>query len=196
MLLLKSLNARVTLCPLSKWLRKKSPGEHFPRYKTNTPRKVFCTTPNLSLKKTNLPLPKDFCQNICNLLISGNVLQCHCSSLNIISNEMIPDLKMVWAVMKNWILWELDATLITIHQLDLEAFMSCITTEIVGYLILCWFLFLGDFSLSHLKGGNKVTLALNDLRWAFNLTLENKVTFWKNLSEVNEINFKWDLMSI
>ena len=37
---------------------------------------------------------------------------------------------------------------------------------------------LGDFSLSHLKGENKVALALNDLRWAFNMTLENKVTFW------------------
>ena len=36
MLLLKSFNARVTLCPLSKWLRQKSLEEHFPRYKTNT----------------------------------------------------------------------------------------------------------------------------------------------------------------
>ena len=36
---------------------------------------------------------------------------------------------------------------------------------------------LSDFSLSHLVKGNKVTLALNDLSGAFNLTLESKVTF-------------------
>ena len=35
---------------------------------------------------------------------------------------------------------------------------------------------IGDFSLSHLERGNKVTLALNDLRGAFNVTLEIKVT--------------------
>ena len=47
----------------------------------------------------------------------------------------------------------------------------------------CWFLYLGsiplgDFTLSHLKGEIYVTLALNDLNGAFNVTLEIKVKVW------------------
>ena len=37
------------------------------------PRKLFFTTPNLSLKKTNLPRPKGFCENACYFLIDENV---------------------------------------------------------------------------------------------------------------------------
>ena len=97
MLLLKSFNARVTLCPLSKWLRQKSLGEHFPRYKTNLPLTEECVLNHSQLvfEEDKLASPQRLRQHVCYLLISGNVLKHHCPSLNIVLDEMIPDLNVL-----------------------------------------------------------------------------------------------------
>jgi hypothetical protein len=76
-------------------------------------RKVFSTTPSLFLKKTNLPF-KGFGENVCNLLICGDILELDCSLLDPISDEVIFDLNMLGPVMEYWILIEFDTTLIII----------------------------------------------------------------------------------
>ena len=60
----------------------------------------------------NIFLRQSFCKNDCNLRICRYVLKLHSSPLNIMSNEVIHDLYVLRLVMKQWILREVDATLI------------------------------------------------------------------------------------
>jgi hypothetical protein len=69
-----------------------------------------------------LPFNQGFGQNICNLLICGNILKLDCSLLDPISDEVIYDLNMLGPVMEYWILREFDTTLIITvyhHRLQL-----------------------------------------------------------------------------
>jgi hypothetical protein len=43
-------------------------------------------------------------QNICNLLICGNILKLDCSLMDPVSNEVIPYLNMLGPIMEYWIL--------------------------------------------------------------------------------------------
>jgi hypothetical protein len=47
-----------------------------------------------------LPFHQGFGQNMCNLLICGNILKIHCSLLDHISNEVVSDLNMLELVME------------------------------------------------------------------------------------------------
>jgi hypothetical protein len=49
-------------------------------------------------------------ENVCNLLISQNILKLNYPSLNPVSNEVVSDLYVFRPTMKHWILREFDAT--------------------------------------------------------------------------------------
>jgi hypothetical protein len=51
-------------------------------------------------------------ENICYLIIYRYILQLNYLSLNLVTNEVVPDLNMLRPVMKHWILIEFYATLI------------------------------------------------------------------------------------
>ena len=72
--------------------------------------KVLSTKPNLSLSISNFPFARGLVS--CNLRIWGNILNNHCSLINSVSNEMLPNVYMLGAVMKHWILRESDTTMI------------------------------------------------------------------------------------
>ena len=79
-------------------LGKSHQGEQLPRYKTSTLpliEEVVLHHTQLVSEINKLASSKRLRLDICNLRISGNVLQCHYASLNIISNEMILDLNML-----------------------------------------------------------------------------------------------------
>jgi hypothetical protein len=57
-----------------------------------------------------LPFLQRFGQNICNLLIYGNILKLHFSLLDPILDEVVSDLNMLGPVMEYWILQEFDTT--------------------------------------------------------------------------------------
>ena len=59
-----------------------------------------------------LPFREGLGKDISNLVISRYILQLHCSSLNPITDEVIPDLNVLWPIVKHWIIIELNATLI------------------------------------------------------------------------------------
>jgi hypothetical protein len=59
-----------------------------------------------------LPFNQGFGQNVCNLLICGNILKLNCSLLYPVSDEVIHDLNMIVPVMEYRILKEFDTTLI------------------------------------------------------------------------------------
>jgi hypothetical protein len=59
-----------------------------------------------------LPFDQIFREDVYNLLICRNVLKLHNSSLNIVPDEVIPDINMLRLVMEHWILREFNATLI------------------------------------------------------------------------------------
>jgi hypothetical protein len=75
-------------------------------------RKEFCTNPSLSLNASNFPFSKGLVRISATYLICGNILELHCSLLNLVSYEVIYDLYMLGPVMKHWILKEFDTTLI------------------------------------------------------------------------------------
>jgi hypothetical protein len=55
-------------------------------------------------KEDKLALYQGFGENVCNLLICGDVLELDCALLNLVSDEVIPDLNMFRPVMEYWIL--------------------------------------------------------------------------------------------
>jgi hypothetical protein len=68
-----------------------------------------------------LPFIQGIGQNMCNLLICGNVMKLHCSLLDPILDEVIYDLNMLGPVMEFWILREFDTTLIiTVYHRRLQ----------------------------------------------------------------------------
>jgi hypothetical protein len=58
------------------------------------------------------PFNQGFYQNICNLLICGNILKLDCSLLDPVLNEMISNINMLEPIMEYWILREFDTTMI------------------------------------------------------------------------------------
>ena len=72
--------------------------EQLPRYTNSTlplTEEVVLHHTELVSEMNELSSSKRLHQDICNLLINGNVLQLHSSSLNIITDEMVPDLDML-----------------------------------------------------------------------------------------------------
>ena len=89
--------------------------EQLPRYTNSTlplTEEVVLHHTQLVSEMNKLVSSKRLHRDIYNLLIRRNVLQCHSSSLNIITDEMVPDLNVLRPVMKHWILRELNATMI------------------------------------------------------------------------------------
>ena len=79
-------------------LGKSHKGEQLPRYNTSTlplTKEVVLHHTQLVSKMNKLASSKRLRQDICSLLISGNVLQLHSSSLNIITDEMVSNLNML-----------------------------------------------------------------------------------------------------
>jgi hypothetical protein len=68
--------------------------------------------PKYDSKEHKNLFPQGLGQNICNLLIYGNILKLHCSFLDPIPDEVIYDLNMLGHVMEYWILKYFDTTLI------------------------------------------------------------------------------------
>ena len=86
------------MTPFPRDLGKGHKGEQIPRYKTSTlplTEEVVLHHTQLVSKKNELASSKRLRRDICNLLISGNVLQLHSSFLNIITDEMVFDLDMI-----------------------------------------------------------------------------------------------------
>ena len=59
-----------------------------------------------------LPLCQELSQYIYNLLICRNVLKNHCSLLDPVSDEVVPDINMPGTIMEHWILREFETTMI------------------------------------------------------------------------------------
>ena len=79
-------------------LGKSHQGEQLPRYKISTlplTEEAVLHHTQLASEMNEFAYSKRLRQDICNLLISGNVLQFHSSSLNIITDEMVLDLNML-----------------------------------------------------------------------------------------------------
>lgn len=58
----------------------------------------------LVAEEHKLALRQSFGEDVYNLLICGDILELHNPSLNIVPDELIPDLNMLEPVRKHWIL--------------------------------------------------------------------------------------------
>ena len=79
----------------------------------------------------------------------------------------------------SWNVWRKFLWLCVNNNLNCPCFLSRNRwLSSCPFLYFCWFLYLGKCSpsnccLSHLKGENNMTLAINDLRWVFNFHFSN-----------------------